>query len=218
MEVIEVLRAYETLKKHELNLPTIITDENTDSQHVLKTGNLRESQHVSKNPREEDNNHLTEEIGKNGVLQNSLLIGNIDKQKRFLYEEHIISRPQSVGKGSTSDKGDGEDEKITQDNELPVDLKNAMMMELIDIKEMTDELYGPGIFDQAVSEDFSSLIKKVRIQLIQQKVADEGEQEYDKKKPTALNMKKQQVNSGNMQNQEENIATKRLCREWREEN
>lgn len=152
---------YETLKKHGLNLPTLIADAALESNEVAKR---------IRNPREETRNLSTGKINNIGEPQNSFLVGNIEKQKRFLDEE-FNSRPELEEIETDAGKGDGEDEKETNDIQQSMDLQDVTMKELIVMKEMTDEIYGPGIFYQAVGEDFSRLINKVRMELNQKKLA-----------------------------------------------
>lgn len=170
MEVLAIIHAYETLKKHGLDLPVRRVENKKEAQEVSRYQAVRESG-------KERNQSVTKDAGYTDEGLNNILAGNIDSQKEFLQAEAARIRFENLD--AAVDNGNLVDDGPIQEGiELPeVDLKNMKMSKLLDIKQLIDEIYGNGIFEKAVGEDLSRIISKVREEVSQQKRTPTANQE-----------------------------------------
>lgn len=173
-KVIEILRAYEILKRHGLNLPIL-------GMHDQKIGEVPTSRkrvcdqkiHITlgKKLAQPDLAGKRNKVGKEhtpayliGDQTTSVLVGNIQRQRDFLNQEREAARVLL----DDEDPIDVDPPVGTKsDNDL--DIGNPKISQLLDMKQTTEELYGAGVFDQAFGEDLARILNKVEVILEKKK-------------------------------------------------
>lgn len=147
--------------------------------------------------RKVDGNPMSDEVLLEGDLHNNILEGDIQKQKLFLDGE--VARVHTEEHEAASfNNGMNEDKPSYDNNEIDTvssDWVNMKMSDLIEMKQLIDEVYGRGVFEKAIGNDFAKLVSKVRDKILQPKAVNDRARKNIKENQGELG-KKEKPNNG----------------------